>query len=241
MSLVSLGVAFVAGLASVLSPCVLPLIPSYLTTMAGTALTAEAVENHLVRRRVMQNAVLFVSGFSIILVLAGLGASSAGQFVHFHRELIAQLGGLIMIVFGLEIFGIIQIGLIQRDMHFTVSPKAQGLSAILLGMVFAAGWTPCVGPILASILLLAAHSKTVGAGGIMLAVYALGLAVPFLALALFLGQAAQWTRHMSRYLPWIERVSGALLVVLGIMLLTGWYDRIPDLVAMGQAAPWLAQ
>jgi cytochrome c-type biogenesis protein len=204
--------------------------------MAGTALTAEAVENHVIRRRVMQNSLLFVSGFSVILVLAGLGASSMGQFVHFHRELIAELGGLIMIVFGLEIFGLIQIGLIQRDMHFSVSPKAQGLSAVVLGMVFAAGWTPCVGPILASILLLAARSNTVGAGGVMLAVYALGLAVPFLVLALFLGQAAQWTRHMGRYLPWIERVSGALLVVLGIMLLTGWYDRIPDLVTLGNMA-----
>lgn len=233
MSIVSLGVAFVAGLASVLSPCVLPLIPSYLTTMAGTALTAESVHNHLIRRRVMQNALLFVSGFSVILVLAGLGASSMGQFVHIHRQVIAELGGLVMIVFGLELFGLIQIGLIKRDVHFAVTPKAQGFSAVILGMVFAAGWTPCVGPILASILLLAAHSSTVATGGLMLASYAVGLAVPFLALAFFLGQAAQWTRHMGRYLPWIERASGAMLVVLGVMLLTGWFDRIPNLVAMG--------
>ncbi|POB11978.1 MAG: cytochrome C biogenesis protein [Sulfobacillus thermosulfidooxidans] len=232
MSLVSLGVAFVAGLASVLSPCVLPLIPSYLTTMAGTALTAESVHNHVIRRRVMQNAVLFVLGFSIILVLAGLGASSMGQFIHFHRQIIAEIGGLIMIVFGLEIFGLIQIGLIKRDVHFSVTPKAQGISAVILGMVFAAGWTPCVGPILASILLLAAHSSTVSTGGIMLASYAAGLAVPFIVLAFFLGQAAQWTRQMGRYLPWIERISGAMLVILGISLLTGWYDRIPNLVAL---------
>ncbi|OLZ08702.1 cytochrome c biogenesis CcdA family protein [Sulfobacillus thermosulfidooxidans] len=231
ISLVSLGVAFIGGLASVLSPCVLPLIPSYLTTMAGTALTADAIQNHQVRRRVMQNAFLFVLGFSTVLVLAGLGASSLGQFVQFHRHVIAQLGGLITIIFGLEILGFIQIGLIKRDIHLSVTPRAQGLSAVLLGIVFAAGWTPCVGPILTSILLLAARSSTLATGGIMLASYALGLAVPFLALAFFLGQAAQWTRQMGRYLPWIERVSGAMLVILGIMLLTGWYDRIPNIVA----------
>ncbi len=232
LSLVSLGVAFGGGLASVLSPCVLPLIPSYLTTMAGTALTREAVENRRIQRRVMQNAILFVAGFSTVLVLAGLGASALGQFFQFHRHVIAQLGGLVTIVFGLEILGLIQIGLMNRDAHFPLAaPKAQGLSAALLGIVFAAGWTPCVGPILTSILLLAARSDTLGAGGVMLAFYSLGLAVPFLILAFFLGKAAQLTHRMGQYLPWIERVSGALLVILGVMLLTGWFDRIPNIVA----------
>ncbi len=229
-SLVSLGVAFGSGLASVLSPCVLPLIPSYLTTMAGTALTREAVENRHVQFRVMQNAVLFVTGFSIILVLAGLGASALGTFFQFHRHVLTQLGGLITIVLGLEVLGVIQIGLLNRDAHFSLAPKAQGLSSILLGIVFAVGWTPCVGPILTSILLLAAHSSTIEAGGVLLAFYALGLAVPFLALAFFLGKAAQLTRKLALYIPWIERISGATLVILGVMLLSGWFDRIPNIL-----------
>ncbi len=230
LSLVSLGVAFGSGLASVLSPCVLPLIPSYLTTMAGTALTPEAVENRRVHLRVMQNALLFVGGLSVILVLAGLGASALGSFLQFHRHVITQLGGLVTIVFGLDILGLIQIGVLNRDAHFSLSPKAQGLSSALLGVVFAVGWTPCVGPILTSILLLAARSSTIATGGILLAVYALGLGVPFLILAFFLGKAAQLTQQITRYIPWIERVSGAMLVILGVMLLTGWFDRIPNIL-----------
>ncbi|MHB1612385.1 MAG: cytochrome c biogenesis CcdA family protein [Sulfobacillus sp.] len=230
MSLVSLGVAFVAGLASILSPCVLPLIPSYLSSMAGTALTPETIANHRVRTRVIQNSLLFILGFSLILIAAGLGASSLGQFVAHHRRLIAELGGLVIIVFGLEISGLIEIGLFKRDVHIGVKPSTQRWSSLILGIVFAAGWTPCVGPILASILILAARSNTVMSGAVLLASYALGLAIPFLALAVFLGQAAQWTRRMGQYLPWIERISGAFLVVLGILLITGWFDLIPNLV-----------
>ncbi|PSR33208.1 MAG: cytochrome C biogenesis protein [Sulfobacillus benefaciens] len=230
MSLVSIGVAFVAGLASVLSPCVLPLIPSYLTSMAGTALTPDSIADHKIRSRVIQNSLLFILGFSLILIAAGLGASALGQFVAQHRRLIAELGGLVIIVFGLEISGVIEIGLFKRDAHIGLKPNRRRWSSILLGVVFAAGWTPCVGPILASILILAARSNTVIAGALLLASYAVGLAIPFFALAVFLGQAAQWTRRLGQYLPWIEKLSGAFLVILGVMLITGWFDLIPNWV-----------
>lgn len=233
-SFVSLGVAFLAGLASVLSPCVLPLIPSYLTTMAGTSLTTEAITNHRVRLRVIQNSLLFVLGFSLILVAAGLTASSLGQFIAHHRRLIAELGGILIIVFGLEITGLIDIGMLKRD-HHVRSRHTRRWSSLILGLVFAAGWTPCVGPILASVLILAAASHTAWAGALLLSSYALGLAVPFLALAAFLGQATRWTRQLGHYLPWIERIAGGLLVALGILLLTGWFDLIPNLVTTNLA------
>ncbi len=233
-SFVSLGIAFLAGLASVLSPCVLPLIPSYLTTMAGTALTADAVINHQVRGRVIQNALLFVLGFSVILVAAGLTASSLGLFVSHHRRLIAELGGILIIIFGLEISGLIDIGIFKRDLHVGVHRSRQW-SSLVMGLVFAAGWTPCVGPILASVLIMAADSHTVWSGAALLTSYAIGLAVPFIALAVFLGQATRWVRQLGRYLPWIERISGGLLVILGVLLLTGWFDLIPNLVTSNLA------
>lgn len=228
-SFVSLGVAFLAGLASVLSPCVLPLIPSYLTTMAGTSLTPDAVLNHQVRTRVIQNSLLFVLGFSIILIAAGLTASSLGQFVSHERRLIARLGGILIIIFGLEISGLIDIGLFKRDLHIS-GRHSRRWSSLILGLVFAAGWTPCVGPILASVLIMAADSHTVWSGAVLLMSYAIGLGVPFLALAIFLGQASRWTRRLGQFLPWIERISGASLVILGVLLLTGWFDLIPNLV-----------
>ncbi|MDA8192501.1 MAG: cytochrome c biogenesis CcdA family protein [Thermaerobacter sp.] len=229
---VSFGVAFAAGLASILSPCILPMVPSYLTTMAGTALTGEAVQSRTVRARVMVNAVLFVAGMSLILVISGLLATSLGQFVRSYRNLLSQLGGMVIALFGLELMGVIQLGILKRDWHMSTRVHGgRGWSAFLLGVIFATGWTPCVGPILASIIIMASAAHSVWAGGVLLATYAAGLAVPFLALALFLGQAAHWTRRLGRYVVAIERVSGALLVVLGALLMTHWYARIPGLVA----------
>ncbi|AEW06262.1 cytochrome c biogenesis protein transmembrane region [Sulfobacillus acidophilus DSM 10332] len=230
MSVASFSIAFGAGLASVLSPCVVPLIPSYLTAMAGTSLTSEAVLSHSVRQRVITNALIFIAGFSTILVLSGLLATGIGQFVRHYQTLISQLGGLVMIIFGLEIMGLIHVGFMRRDVHLNVAPPRQSRwSAYIMGLVFAAGWTPCVGPIWGSIIILASRSTTVWTGGVLLAAYALGLAVPFFILAVFVGQATHWTRRLGRYLPWIERISGALLVVLGLLLTTNWFVRLPGL------------
>lgn len=228
---ISFGVAFVAGLASILSPCILPMVPSYLTTMAGTSLTNEALQSQTVRARVLANAVWFVIGMGLILVTSGLLATGIGQFMHSYRNLIAQLGGLVLVILGLELIGLINIGVMKRDWHMSADIKGgRAWSAFLLGIVFAAGWTPCVGPILAGIIIMASTAHSVIAGGLLLTAYTAGLAVPFLALALFLGQAAQWIRRLSRYVITIERISGALLVILGIMLITQWYARIPGLL-----------
>jgi len=178
------------------------------------------------------NAVLFVLGMSLILILSGLLATSIGQFIHAYRNLMSELGGMVMVILGLELIGLINIGILKRDWH--LSQKTGGgrsWSAFLLGIIFATGWTPCIGPILASIIIMASTAHSVVTGGILLATYSAGLSVPFLVLALFLGQAAQWVKRLSRYVLTIERASGVLLVILGIMLMTQWYARIPGFIA----------
>lgn len=222
------GIAFGAGLASVLSPCVVPLVPSYLTAMAGTPLTMEAVATRAVRTRVLANALIFIAGFSSVLILSGLVATTIGEFIHRYQTLISELGGVVMVIFGLELAGVIHLGLLKRDLHLELPKRGRlgNWSPLIMGIVFAAGWTPCVGPIWSSILILASRSHTVVLGGVLLAFYALGLAVPFFILALFVSRATQWTRQLSRYLPWIERTAGILLVVLGLLLATHLYVRL---------------
>lgn len=229
--LATFSIAFGAGLASVLSPCVVPLVPSYLTAMAGTSLTTDVVQSQTVRVRVMVNALIFIAGFSLILILSGLVASSIGQFIRHYQSLIAELGGVVMVIFGLELMGAIHLGLLKRDAHLTLPRQGRlGIwSPFIMGIVFAAGWTPCVGPIWSSILILAARSQSLYLGGVLLATYALGLALPFFILAVFLSRATSWARGLNRYLPWIERISGAFLVILGILLATHLYVRLTAL------------
>ncbi|MDA8205757.1 MAG: cytochrome c biogenesis protein CcdA [Thermaerobacter sp.] len=231
MNVASLGIAFAAGLASLLSPCVVPLVPSYLTALAGTPLTVEALPSRALHARVLINALIFITGFSSILILSGLVATSIGQFVSRYQTLISQLGGVVMVIFGLELAGIIHVGLLKRDVRFALPRRGRlGIwSPLIMGVVFAAGWTPCVGPIWSSILILAARTSTVLVGGVLLAAYALGLALPFFILAVFLSRATLWTRQISAYLPWIERVSGILLTILGVLLATHLYVRLAGL------------
>jgi cytochrome c-type biogenesis protein len=231
MHLTSIGIAFGAGLASLLSPCVVPLIPSYLAALAGTPLTLESVQSRSVRARMVKNALIFILGFSVLLVLSGLAATSIGQFVSHYQTLMSKLGGIVMVILGLELAGAIHVGLLQRDVHFSLPRRGRlGVwSPLIMGLVFAAGWTPCVGPIWTSILILAARSSTVWVGGVLLAFYALGLALPFFLLAVFLSRATGWIRRLSRFLPWIERVAGILLTILGILLATHLYVRLAGL------------
>lgn len=231
MHLASLSIAFGAGLASLLSPCVVPLVPSYLTALAGTPLTLDAVQNQAVRTRVVMNSLIFILGFSTILVISGLAATSIGQFVIRYQDLMAELGGIVMILFGLELIGAIRLGLLKRETRFRLPQRGRlgVFSPLIMGLVFAAGWTPCVGPIWTSILILAARSNTVAWGGVLLAAYALGLALPFFVLAIFLSRATLWTQRLSQYLPWIERLSGALLTILGLLLATHLYVRLAGL------------
>lgn len=226
----SVAVAYVAGLASFLSPCIVPLVPSYLSALAGTVVSQDNAA--ALRGRVLRHALGFVAGFTLVLVASGLAATGLGQFVRAHQRLIAELGGIVMVVFGLDLLGVIRLDLLNRTAQFAPRGRRGTLAgAFSLGLVFAAGWTPCIGPIAGSILILAAQAQTLAAGGTLLFVYALGVATPFLALALLLDRSMGVTRRLGPWLPWIGRAAGLMLVALGLSLLTGVYGRIPAYLA----------
>jgi cytochrome c-type biogenesis protein len=225
MSTDSLGVlvAFTAGLLSFLSPCVLPLVPSYITFITGMGLD----DASRARRTALVHAALFVAGFSFIFVALGAGATAFGQLLREYRVWIARLGGVLMVLMGLWMLDLIRIGALQQERRVHLSDKPLGyLGTVLVGVAFGAGWTPCLGPTLGAILLLAASEASLARGIGLLAAYSAGLALPFLlsALALerFLGVFQRLRPHMGR----LHRVAGGLLVLLGILMFTGWFERL---------------
>lgn len=222
--------AFLAGLISFLSPCVLPLVPTYLTYLAGGAaeVTGQtggdgaAVPPRL-RRTVLVNAVMFIAGFSLIFIAFGATATALGQFLLLQSPAIRKVSAVIVIALGLSMTGLLPLPWLQRDMRVAAGGSGGAVGSFLLGLSFAAGWTPCIGPILAAILALASQSATLGQGMSLLVVYSLGLAVPFLAAAIFLGRAVAWFRRLYKHMRTVQIVSGVLLVVIGVMLWTNTF------------------
>lgn len=216
-------VAFLAGLVSFLSPCVLPLVPSYLGFLTGLTLDEMADK----RRWAVLHALCFIAGFSLIFIALGAGATALGATLKFHREWIARVGGGMLIVFGLYSIGFLRIGFLDRDQRLHLDRKPLGfLGSFLVGMAFAAGWTPCLGPILGGILTLASGSDGVARGVELLAAYSAGLAVPFLIAAFAVDSFRGWFMKFRRWMPWIQRLSGVVLVVVGILLVTGEFSRL---------------
>jgi cytochrome c-type biogenesis protein len=223
----SLGVAvaFSAGLFSFLSPCVLPLFPSYLSFITGMSvgdlsgdLTAAA------RRRVLLHSVTFVLGFSLVFVALGASFSAAGQALFQYRDWIRIVGGVMIVVFGLYIAGLLNIGLFARTQQWQIREKPAGyVGSFLVGITFAIGWTPCVGPILGAILSLAGTAETVQRGVGLLVAYSAGLGVPFLLSALALGSFLKFFKRYRPFIPVVERGAGALLIVVGVLVATNYY------------------
>ena len=215
-------VAFMAGVLSFLSPCVLPLVPSYLTFVTGLSL--EDLEAGVNRKTTLIHSALFVAGFSGIFILMGASASFLGQFMLQNKLLIARVGGVIIIVLGLHLTGIFRITPLMREKRVHVNDKPAGyLGTIGVGMAFGAGWTPCIGPILGAILTFAASRDGMWAGVGLLTVYSLGLAIPFLLSALALDWFLQAFKKFRKYLHAVEIGSGVLLIVLGLLLVTGTF------------------
>lgn len=211
--------ALLAGLLSFLSPCVLPLVPSYLAYVGGSAAEVPAR-----RRWALQSGLLFVVGFSLIFIALGASASAVGVLLRSYRSLLMPLGGLLVMVFGLMMLGLLRLPLLYRDTRkLVVGESVSPWGALLLGMAFAAGWTPCIGPVLGAILTLASASGTLSQGVLLLASYALGLAIPFLLAALMLERFLSFSAGFRRFLPWVERASGALLLVVGLLMVSGYY------------------
>jgi cytochrome c-type biogenesis protein len=222
---VALGVAvaFAAGLLSFLSPCVLPLVPSYIGFLTGMTLP-EVSER---RRTALLHGICFVAGFSLVFILLGASATALGRALNYYQTWLQRLGGLLIIAFGLICLGVIKVDFLTQERRVHLEQKPVGyLGSALVGMAFGAGWTPCIGPVLGAILGLAATSGEVSRGMLLLAFYSAGLAVPFLIAAVAVESFLGWFQRFRRYLPWVMRVSGALLVFVGLLLLSGEFTRL---------------
>jgi cytochrome c-type biogenesis protein len=216
-------VAFMAGLLSFLSPCVLPLVPSYIGFLTGMTLDETSDR----RRAAFIHALLFVAGFSLIFMLLGASATALGRALNYYQIWLQRIGGALIILFGLLCLGVFPAGLLTRERRLHLERKPVGyLGSVLVGMAFAAGWTPCIGPVLGGILGLAATSSDVSRGMLLLGVYSAGLAVPFLIAAVALESFLDWFQRFRRFLPWIMRISGLMLIVVGLLLVTGEFTRL---------------
>jgi cytochrome c-type biogenesis protein len=221
---IPLTAAFLAGLLSFLSPCVLPLVPPYLVFITGASLDQLTKRDRaeIGYRMVLMPALMFVLGFATVFVTLGATASAAGQFLREHSTLLAQIAGVAIILMGLHFIGIFRLGLINREVRYTHARRPAGLfGAYGIGLAFAFGWTPCIGPVLAVILALAATEDSVAKGAVLLGVYSAGLGVPFLAAALGVERFLGFLQRFRRHLGTVERATGVLLVVTGVLFLTG--------------------
>lgn len=217
-----------AGALSFLSPCVLPLVPPYLCYMAGVSIDdfragdSKVTATTPARRALVGASVAFVLGFSTVFVALGAGASSIGSFLRAWQQELAIAAGLLIIVMGLNFLGIIRIPLLSREIRFQGGGKpASALGAYVMGLAFAFGWTPCIGPVLGPILTLAGGRDTVSEGALLLFAYSLGLGIPFLVAALFSGAFMRFLGRFRVHLGRVEKVMGGLLVVAGVLFLTG--------------------
>jgi cytochrome c-type biogenesis protein len=214
-----------AGLVSFLSPCVLPLVPPYLTYLGGTTIEQLSGKGEVDARlwgRVVLAALFFVLGFTTVFVGFGAGASVLGQWIQAHKSELAVAAGIVIVLFGLHFLGLLRVPLLYREARFHADTKSASLAgAYLMGLAFAFGWTPCIGPVLATVLTLAANEASLGAGVRLLLVYSLGLGIPFILAAVAIGPFIGFLRHFRRHLGRVEKAMGLLLVVAGILMLTG--------------------
>ncbi len=233
MENVTLFAAFVAGILSFISPCVLPLIPGYLSFVSGVTLddmrgtSSAAVAPVGARRRAVTMSVAFVLGISLVFISLGASATAIGTLLMEHLSLLGKIAGVVIILFGLHMMGVLRIGWLYNEKRMQTSGKPAGFfGAMLVGIAFAFGWTPCIGPILAAILAVAATQDSVGEGVKLLAVYSAGLGVPFIATSLAINQFFAASARIRKHYHTIEVVSGVLLVVVGVLIFTNRFTII---------------
>lgn len=217
---VGAGIAFLAGLVSFVSPCVLPLVPAYLSFLTGS--TVEELQGGLAapaRARVIAHAIAFIIGFTIVFVLLGASASALGATLKANRHIIAQAGGVIIILLGLQMIGVFRLKFLAMDKRLHLQPANRSFfMSGVVGIAFAAGWSPCIGPILAAILAIASQAGGVAQGAWLLFIYSMGLALPFIALALAFGAVLPALNRIKRFLPAVEVAAGVFMVLVGILL-----------------------
>lgn len=221
--------AFTGGLLSFISPCVLPLVPAYLSYISGVSLDAlkgEASEKGAMRK-VVTNTLLFVLGFTVVFACLGATASFIGRFLILYKTYINFIGGVLIIILGLHLTGLFRIKILDYEKRFHVQGKPLGMvGSFLIGAAFAFGWTPCIGPILSGILLIAADQKTIRDGILLLVVYSMGLGIPFLLTGIGLNYALGVFKAIKRNYRKIELISGSLLIFIGILIASGQFTRL---------------
>jgi cytochrome c-type biogenesis protein len=239
VELVGIFVAFIAGLLSFLSPCVLPLVPSYVSFVTGLGVEELEAGGAEVKRVALVHSLLFVAGFTLIFLLLGASATYIGQLLRTYQDWIARIGGVIILLFGIYLLGLVRIPALGRERRVQFQKKPVGyVGTVVVGVAFGAGWVPCIGPILGAILTLAATRASVAEGVGLLGVYSAGLAIPFVVSALALTAFLAWFKQFRRYLRYVEWVAGVLLILVGVLLvsgkftvLAGWLARFtPDFI-----------
>jgi cytochrome c-type biogenesis protein len=223
---VTAGLAFLAGLASFLSPCVLALVPAYVGYLGGRSVSSSGVvaDN---RWGTFTHGIAFVIGFSVVFVALGAAASAIGGFLFDIREWIARIGGVVVVIFGLHTIGLINISFLNYDTRRQVQPNKSGyLSSSLMGVFFSAGWAPCVGPVLGAVLTLAVSGGELSQGVVLLSAYSAGLAIPFLLAALGIGRVTELLKRHSKAIKSLSVATGVILVVVGVMLFTGTLEQL---------------
>ena len=220
-----MSVALLAGIISFLSPCVLPIVPPYLAYMSGMTVH-EMSQGGTGRNRATFTALCFVLGLSTVFLFLGFAASAFGVFFLQNQVLFSQISGAVIIVFGLHFLGVFRIAFLDRDARMDAGDKGgSSFGAYILGLAFAFGWTPCIGPQLGAIMTLAATEASVARGTVLLGVYAAGLGIPFLLAAMFMSRALGFMNRIKRYMGLIEKIMGALLVFVGVAMLFGLFTR----------------
>lgn len=231
---VTILVAFAAGLLSFLSPCVLPLIPSYISYITGITfgeLTQQVLPKR-VRFLTAVHSLLFIAGFTVVFVLLGASFTFLGGTLSQHQNIIKKIGGVIVILFGLHIAGIINLSFLERQKKFEVKSKPLGyLGSFLVGATFSLGWTPCVGPILSSILILSSTSEEIRKGIILLLSYSAGLGLPFFISSVLINNFLAYFQKIKKYLKVITVISGLFIVAIGVMILTDYFGRLTSYLA----------
>ena len=226
---VSFGAALLAGLLSFVSPCVLPIVPPYLAYLAGISFQELSGENvsATMRRRIVLASLFFVLGFTTVFVALGATASFIGQTIAQYFGVLSVIAGVLIIIMGLHFLGVFRISMLYREARVNVASKPAGfLGSYIMGLAFAFGWTPCVGPVLATILFVAGTEDTALRGAGLLAVYSLGIGLPFMLAAFFASRFLNWANRFKQHMRKIEIAMGGLLVVTGILFVTGSISRI---------------
>jgi cytochrome c-type biogenesis protein len=226
MNNITIFVAFAAGMLSFLSPCVFPLIPAYVSHLTGSSYKEGKLVVH--RGKLIYQSLFFILGFSLVFIAMGASASFIGRFFAQERELVQRISGLLIIVFGLQMIGLLNIRLLMSGKTWETKPERNrgAIRSLLTGLAFGAGWSPCVGLALSSILLLAGSTETLWMGIGMLVIYSLGLGVPFLLISLLLTYSMKIMKKMNKWMPLLSKINGGVLIAMGFLLFSGQLQKI---------------